>query len=235
MKTLATALLVLILASTAAAYPRFVPGQTLHGQVGGSVGTVQEPFAVPGAGKLKLKLVDAGPALQAAFTVRDPGGTVIAQWTVAPGKKFTKKVKIAQAGDHTLTIQSLNGQLAYFEIETDAKIPTVVSETKTATNGAVSLAFTAVKGDRIRVDFLPVNNDMSSLGGVVNGPVLRRPDGSIVSSFTYDIEPAFGYSIVAAEIDQTGVWTVTYTNFPNATDRVKLEARRTTDPVDYLY
>jgi len=235
MKTLATALIALTLAFAADAYPRFVPGQTIHGQVGGPVPSVQEPFSMAAAGKLRIKLVDAAKSLHASFTIRTDAGGLVKQWTVTPGKKFNRKVKIPAAGDYTLTIQSLNGQLAYFELRTDAKLPKTTEAVDDAQNGTVSVSFLAVKGERVRVDFLPLNNDMSSLGGTVLGPELKRPSGAVISSFAYEIEPNYGYSILDAEIDETGVWTVTYSNFPNATDRVKLVVRKVTDPIDSLY
>lgn len=211
----------------------FVPGQTLMGQVGGSMPTVQADFEVSGTGKLKMKLIDVGESLRARFTVRTGSGLVVKEWTAKPGKLFAKSIRIAAPGRYQLHIESLNGIAAYFVIETGGSVAgRTVSATLTPFNGQVTLSFDAVEGERIAVDFLPYNWDMSTHAGIL-GPDLRRPDGSLNSSLEY--EPNYGNSILEAPIDQTGSWSVTYSGFTSSAEKVRLRVRRVTESAAYLY
>lgn len=211
----------------------FLIGQKVAGQIGGSLMNTRAEFDVTEPGKVRFKLIEASPVLSATFTIQTRSGVQVKRWSARPGKRFNKRVRFQTPGTYVLNIQSLSTAPAAFVLATSSKLgDPSKSVVATAFNGDVTISFLACKGENVSVAFLPYNWDIAD-HATVTGPMIRRPDGTML--FNYESESAYGNSITSAPIDQTGVWTVTYSNLPSTTDKALLRVEKHNATQSYLY
>lgn len=201
----------------------FTPGDRLTGQLGAGTPALEAAFAaIPG---MKLQLVVTTPkALSARVNVLAPDGSTVKLFSIKPGSKTKRTVKLAAAGTHRLRFEHVAGG-GSFEAKTARSLPKAAKVAKAtftsnAVGGFAQKSFLALPGTLLDVQ-------VTALGSTPDTLVkqLVRPDATM-QDVTFDVD-VDGLSLVDVPLALAGSWTFRLSAFPQKGQKAKVRIEPT--------
>jgi hypothetical protein len=161
---------------------------------------------------MKLQLVVTTPkALSARVHVLAPDGSTVKLFSIKPGSKTKRTVKLAAAGTHRLRFEHVAGG-GSFEAKTARSLPKAAKVAKAtftsnAVGGFAQKSFLALPGTLLDVQ-------VTALGSTPDTLVkqLVRPDATM-QDVTFDVD-VDGLSLVDVPLALAGSWTFRLSAFP---------------------